>query len=56
MSIKVNGLMIKLKGKEYISTKMVPNTLGNGSMISSTDMDIKSGLMEPSMRETLSRV
>jgi hypothetical protein len=56
MYIKVNGLMIRLRVRVYILTKMVPNTQVSGLMISSMDMDFKSGRMGLSMRATLSRV
>lgn len=40
---KVNGLMIKHKGKELITTTMVLNMKDNGNKISSMDMGMRLG-------------
>jgi hypothetical protein len=46
MYIKVNGLMIRLKEKEFIYIKMDLLTLDNGSMINNMVLGNKNGLME----------
>lgn len=55
MSTKDNGLTTKPKAKVYTFIKMEPLILVNGSMISSTAMELKNGSMVHSMKVTSTR-
>lgn len=53
IAIKVNGLMIKHREKEYIITTMVLLTLENGTMINNMDMAMNSGAMDLNTKVTM---
>ena len=54
--MKVNGSNIKAMEKEYIGTKMVPDTLVNGKMICRMVKVKKSGLMGQDIEVTIKKV
>lgn len=55
MSMKVIGLMIKLKAKELTCIPMEHPTKETGLMISNTDMEKKHGLMGQFMKDTIKK-
>ena len=50
MCSKVSSGLIKLTGKEYISTRMVKGTTASGLMMSSKELELKLSLMEASTK------
>jgi hypothetical protein len=54
--MKVNGLTIKLKVKEFIYIKMVHLILENGSTISSMGTEFRNGWMELNIKDIFMKV
>jgi hypothetical protein len=53
MYMKEIGLMIKLMALEHTHMLMGLNILVNGTLINSTELDLKAGQMEQNMRESI---
>jgi hypothetical protein len=51
--MRVNGGMIKQKGREFIRIWMGPSTLASGKKINSMEMERKVGLMELYMKDNI---
>jgi len=55
MSMRENGLMIRLMALGFILISMAVGMRGSGTKISNMDMELSSGLMEPSMRGSMNK-
>jgi len=53
--MRENGLMIRLMALGFILISMAVGMRGSGTKISNMDMELSSGLMEPSMRGSMNK-